>query len=131
MKGAPITSQACNLDIRLSEGSLHLYEVCPWPSHQVPVRPYAEDCAAQEAEKQEGRYCPDTKRNCQYLTPSANELNNMLDEAKAAGRQAVIGECIGEIKKMITPLDLDDESDYWRSVVLNETIAALEKLRDK
>jgi len=27
------------------------YEQCPWPSRQVSVRPYAEDCAAQEAER--------------------------------------------------------------------------------
>ena len=94
------------------------FEVCPYPSRQVPV-------------KQEGRYCPDTKRNCQYLTPSANELNKMIDEAKAAGRLAGIGECVDEIKKMLAQLNLDDESDFWRSVVLNETIAALEKLRDK
>lgn len=78
------------------------FEKCPWPSRQVPVKQPLSDCDK----------CP-------------------KDDAYAAGRLAVIGECIGEIKKMITPLDLDDESDYWRSVVLNETIAALEKLRDK
>ena len=95
-------------------------EICPWPSRQVPVKIAGE-----------GRYCPDTKRNCQYLTPSANELNKMIDEAKAAGRLAGIGECVDEIKKMLAQLNLDDESDFWRSTVLNEAIAALEKLRDK
>jgi hypothetical protein len=34
-----------------SDVALSDIEVCHWPSRQVPVRPYAEDCAAQEAEK--------------------------------------------------------------------------------
>jgi hypothetical protein len=122
MKGAPITSQACNLDIRLSEGSLHLYEVCPWPSRQVPVRPYAEDCAAQEAEKQEGRYCPDTKRNCQFLTPTPEELDEMLGIAKNAGRRAGIEECMEAVKHIKLHFNAD-------IVVQRDAIAAMEKLR--
>ena len=69
MKGAPITSQACNLDIRLSEGSLHLYEVCPWPSRQVPVKQPLSDCDK----------CP-------------------KDDAYAAGRRAGIEECMEAVK---------------------------------
>src|SRR5574343_211578 len=85
-------------------------------------------CEQEYSREMDFEKCPWPERQVPVKQPDVLYAHNA---GFAAGRLAGIEECIGEIKKMITPLDLDDESDYWRSVVLNETIAALEKLRDK
>ena len=92
------------------EGYLELdkIEVCPWPSRQVSV-------------KLNGRYCPDIKRDCQYLTPSAEELNEMLAKAKATGRLEGIEECEDIIK-------------FWPQTYLfceSSALAAIAKLMDR
>jgi hypothetical protein len=124
---------AALLEYHVAGSWIDNWEVCPWPSRQVPVRPYAEDCAAQEAEKQEGRYCPDTKQNCQFLTPTPEELDEMLGIAKNAGRRAGIEEC----EKAIMEIECyncfvgktTNATDMWMKRC--DAISALEKLRDK
>lgn len=41
--GSGVLIDACKLNQRLTEGSLKLYDVCPWPSRQVRVEPQG-DC---------------------------------------------------------------------------------------
>lgn len=78
------------------------YKSCPWPSRQVPVKG-----------ESEGRYCPDTKRNCQYLTPTGEELAHMINQAVAAGRRAGIEECIALI---------ENATEEWQPAIYSEKV---------
>jgi len=90
---------------------------CPWPSRQVPV-------------KLNGRYCPDIKRDCQYLTPSAEELNEMLAKAKATGRLAGIEGCIKAVNDELSKWNQDKNMPIWE-MLKSKLNAVLEKLRGR
>jgi hypothetical protein len=117
--GSGVLIDACKLNQRLTEGSLKLYDVCPWPSRQVRVEPQG-DCDK----------CP---KDDAYAAGRLAGMQEAMEAVHAAGRLAGLQEAMEAVANIRLRFDSDTPGNVDLTLpefqwVRDKAIAAIDRL---